>query len=256
MRVSQLYQNGPLTGQDVYIVGQGPSMTVFPWRWLQTKTCVLLNDAQKYFTRLGPVAVANNLSFLRPLSPWIKYPVVKGRLLHEVGFFERDDNHVSWDHESLYVYSYRVMETDGRSSDDWAFLWSEYDYLCTAGTVVNSAIQIAAFSGARSITLVGCDCTAICGMDYHINETSLRKQRREKNPKAWSKGQRPQGNAWKIPRASADARTYGLYRESLVRMKKECWDRFKIPVMSLNPFIGSSKYEQQLPRILSWGRDS
>lgn len=230
MRVSALYgHTGPLAGQDVYVVGLGPSMSVFPISLLHGRTCVLLNDAQKFFM-LGPVAIANHKSFLEPLNPLISWPIVKGRLKSDP-YFENSDNHVSWDDPTRYVFSYRDRPDDVPVSTDPRALWREPDFYW-AGPIAVYACQFLLQARVRSITLVGCDGMALGGEDYFTGEI-------EASRKATSKG----GNTWSVKH------NYPAYSRNLLVMRKEAEEKFGVPIVSLTPFVGLGDPAGQLKAI-------
>lgn len=169
MRVSDLYNDPRLRGQDVYIVGTGPSLSVFPIDLLADRCCILLNDAHKYAPSLGPVAFSNHLKFLNGCGCSIQ--VVKGRLKWQDGA-ESDCNHCDWNDPYHYVFSYRDKNYEGVSHFDDSQLWAEPDHYWNVkgGSVSLFAMQFAALCGVKSITLVGCDCTDVLGA-YHPGKT-------------------------------------------------------------------------------------
>lgn len=221
MRVSDLY-NGPFKGHDVYIIGTGSSMSVFDRRQLAGKACFLLNDAQKYFPDLGPLAFSNNRSFLQGCE--LKYQVVKGRLRFDPNP-ERDDNHCSWDSDRYYVFSYREKPWDRVSHHDMTRLWSEPDHYCAVkdGSVSHFALQFAALCGVRSITLVGCDCVPLEHQEY-LNGKKFR----------------------------ACPRDYDAYAKGLEVISRSIWERFGISVFTLSPFLGLMRENDQYARMREW----
>lgn len=228
MRVSDLYKAGnPIEGRDCYVVGLGPSMAVFPIDFLRDKFCVLLNDAQKFFPGLGPVAFANHRMFLDPLDPAITVPVVKGRLKSEPER-QRLDNHVPWDHPSWYVFSYRGTSYDGREHIEESHLFAEPDFYWR-GPVAVYACQLLLQARCRSITLVGCDGAPIAGEDYCTEAV-------EQARAATSKGAGGDGYVF---------HNYNSYVEGLLVMKREAEKR-GVNILSLTPFVGMSDAGGQL----------
>jgi hypothetical protein len=230
LRISKLYESGGVAnGEDAYVVGLGPSMTVFPMALLEGKFCVLLNDAQKFFPTLGPVALANHKGFLSPLSDRIAYPIVKGRLKSDPNPY-RHDNHVSWDHPSRYVFSYRTKPPDLIDTMDEASIWREPDFYWR-GPVAVYAVQFLLLAGARSITLVGCDCGPLAGMDYCNPQAEEFRRQLAKTP------ERKNG-------LIGLRHNYRDYAYGLVRLRVEAKKR-GVPLVSLSPFFGLDQAESQ-----------
>lgn len=224
MRISDLYApHGPFVGADLWIVGTGPSMSVFPLDYLRDKTCLLLNDAQRWFPGLGPIAMANSLKFLKLCA--LPYQLVKGRLKFEPGAAERTDNHCPWDSPRYYVYSYREPPWDTVSHHDEATLFQEPDFYWSPkqGSISAFAMQFAIWAGVRSIHLVGCDCCALNGQDY----------------------------ASQKPKRPGVRHVYPQYAVGILRMMQECRKR-GIPVVQVNPFAGIGDEAQQLSTIMEW----
>jgi len=233
MKVSELYApQGPFVGADVYIIGTGPSMSVFPIATLEDKTCFLLNDACRQFTTLKPVAFSNNLSFLKFCT--LPYQIVKGRLRFDP-HPERDDNHCPWDDPARYVFSYReptiitgkgerISTGDKLSHFDERTLWRDPNFYWNVrgGSVAIFAIQFALYAGVRSITLAGCDCTSVHGNHYVKTKTR-----------------------------NAHYHDYPQYAAGLMRMWKECQVR-GVPLMSLTPFLGLGYHDKQFSEMMQW----
>src|SRR5680860_533504 len=103
MRLRQL--RDVFAGQDIYIVGTGPTLNVFPLEMLQDKICLSLNDAYKAHPAIAPMALMHHQLYAHTDKDTnsdyhgnlknIKYPIVKatGRERAEV---------VDWDHPFFY----------------------------------------------------------------------------------------------------------------------------------------------------------
>jgi hypothetical protein len=218
MKVSELYESSPLRGQDVFIVGTGPSMDVFPLEFLYDKKCILLNDAQRNFRGLGPVAFSNHLTFLEGCD--LPIQVVKARHKYTDGP-ERTDNHCPWDHPRYHCFSYRQPPWDDISHNDERTLWREPDFYWSPkkGSVSAFAVQFALHCGVRSICLVGCDCNALDGQHYTATKekTSARH-------------------------------VYQQYAAGLMRLRIEAHKR-GVPLLSLNPFFGLGWHAEQFHEL-------
>ena len=270
MMISGLYAPfGPFVGQDLYVIGLGPSMRHYPAKVLEGRTCILLNDAHRVFPTLGPVAFSNHDSFLgifdRERERWarvngefvevklpegnphernapgqaIRYRVCRGRSTRP---FEKDpragldDNLVSWEHESIHVFSFRSRACgDAWDYSDDQVLWAEpcHYWSSVNGTVAEFALQFCAYAGARAIFLAGIDCGELEGRHYCDGEVeSDRRDRAIGGPLGRRDGGRRDERTYK------EQKDYAAYRSGLNRLKREIWERFGIPVLSLSPFIG------------------
>lgn len=234
MRVSELYSDNPLRGQDVYLVGTGPSLDCLPAGYLADRVCVLLNDAQRFLPGLGPVAFANNhKKNLKGCT--LPIQVAKGRLRF-VEHVERPDNYCSWDDPKYHVFSYREPVIKGpsgpvRTGDQWSHfddraLWAEPDFFWNIrdGSVSIFAAQFAILCGARSIHLVGCDCCEFpSGAEYL-------------------------GTKQRIAKVVHD---YDAYASGMLRMMQE-GRKLGIPIVAVQPFPGLGRHLQQWGEMKSW----
>jgi hypothetical protein len=219
MKVSDLYNDPAIRGHDVYIVGLGPSMRVFPTSFLKNKLCVLLNDASKIF-QLGPIAFTNHKQWIEPVNiQHIKYQIVKARCKSDLNP-HKTDNHVPWNHQIYYCFSYREHPWDKVSHYDKNQLWKEPDYYWNMkdGTVAIFAVQFALLAGAKSITLVGCDCIALQGQHYVAKDISKYKQKQH---------------------------NYDNYAKGLLILREEAQKRFNVPLLTLTPFCGLGREQTQ-----------
>ena len=223
MKISALY-DGPFAGQDVYVVGLGPSMEIFPIQALEGKLCILLNDAHKHFPELGPIAFLNHISFWSK-NPKIHWKICRGRFSHMENP-ERDDNMCPWHSPEFYVFSYRDTRWDEWSLHDPKTLWREpcHYWSGRGGTVVDFVIQFCALAKVRSITLVGVDCAELSDLHYGVAAVTTDRTHRVRN--------RPQGLA----------KDYDAYRNSILFLK----ERVTVPIVSLTPFIGIGDESDQI----------
>jgi hypothetical protein len=221
---------------EVYLIGTGASMDVFPRQILKDKYCVLLNDAQACFPELGPVAFSNNLKFLRGC----KLPIqcVKGRLKFDPGF-ERDDNHCPWDDPTKYVFSYRTRKHDGIEHYDDACLFNPADpchyWNVQDGSVSLFAVQFLCWAGVKLITLVGCDC-------YEFQDTFADGEEKRR-PYVAGKKQREQV-----------VRNYSQYAGGMLKLSRVAKEKFGTEIVSLTPFFGLGYHQQQWEELR--GKDS
>ena len=221
MKVSELYApHGPFVGNEIYVVGTGPSLDCFPLDLLRDKCCLLLNDAQKHLPGLGPIAFANNLNCFEGCT--LPYQIVKGRLKFQKGA-ERTDNHCRWDHPLYYVFSYREPPWDAVSHHNESQIFAEPDFYWAPerGSISAFSVQFALLAGARAIYLVGCDCNEINGTKYVDGKTGAEMRR-----------------------------NYEAYQRGLLTMRRHAAKR-GVPMVSVQPFFGLGWHEHQYREIVS-----
>lgn len=153
------------SGQEIYIVGSGPTTNIFPMDFLSDKICMSLNDSFKIHPNIAPVALMHHQTYCRegntteaPLHSnfsGIKYPVVKGtgRELAEV---------VDWDNPYFYFFDWnhdieRIYELS-KNTDQL--------YYTPEGCSLHAAMQLSWIMGARTIYTIGCDSTTLGDKHY------------------------------------------------------------------------------------------
>lgn len=213
----------------MFICGTGPSLALYPPEFFSDRTCILLNDCCRYLPDAGPVAFANNRKFLKHGKQ--PYKIVKGRLRFDPNP-EQHDNHVRWDDPNYYVFSYRDDRKkyggrDNCSHFDWSRLWLEPDFYVNepGGSVSIFAAQFAVQCGARSVMLIGCDCCEFGELKYVAS---------------------------KRPRPEQVHHDYNAYSAGMLKLKRAAWERFKIPIVSLQPFVGLGRHQEQFEEMQSW----
>lgn len=152
--------------QDIYIVGAGPSVNVFPMDFLKDKICLSLNDTYKMHPAVKPVVIMNNPTYAHAGSreaPYheyfknIKYPIVKmtGRYRSWKG--------TDWDDPYLYCYdwSHRIETELWTMKKDTDTLYSSPD-----GCILQDALQLCWILGARNVFIIGCDSRTMGGRHY------------------------------------------------------------------------------------------
>ncbi len=202
MRIKGLY--GRHRGEDVWVVGTGASMRVFPLAALAGRTTIGLNQAHKYGPMTYSITVHPELvqeyeSIGRPTpTQWIvkrKPPMAD----------------LSLDDPRYYVF-----ETDPGRHQITGF---EGDKLYLAHGIHHTAMSLAAKMGARAIFLVGCDMTSLDG-EHHGHDQHVRFH-----------GMKPRDVYHEYQAEAAVTRRY--IREAL-----------DIPIVSVTPFLGLADIEE------------
>lgn len=226
--VSELFGRHP--GSDIYVVGTGPSLRVFPVSYLEDKITIGLNSAYRLAKVKYSVTVHPDLyvpEFLKDETPrpeiiWVsKYGKTRNLLpssqfehaQKNFYFFESDgrDNTQSPHHPSE---AGRMVEWLRRPSGNSLYFWS---------SIAQTAAHLAANMGAKNVLLVGCDCTDILG-----NHQAADK------PTRW-KGVDP-------------AVRYRQYYEGLAEVRTALRER-GVHLFSLTPFVGLAGLEGDFERL-------
>ena len=152
-------------GQEIYIIGSGPSTNIFPFDFLADKICLSLNDAYKMHPSISPIALMHHQIYSRdgntidhPIHKnfnSIKYPVIKG-----TGKYKKEK--VDWDNPYYYYYDWN------HNIDQIYEMTKETDQLfyTPEGCSLHAALQLAWILGAETIYTVGCDSTTLSGSHY------------------------------------------------------------------------------------------
>lgn len=213
--VSEL--NDVHAGADIYVVGTGASIRVFPTSFLEDKITIGLNLAWKLTqVRYGITQrpELNISEFIgegsRPEIMWItKYGKLTSpeqrRFVEENDdrflFFE-SEGQASWVGPNQPSESGRILDWVRRPSGNNLYLWS---------SISQTAVNLAANMGAKNVILVGCDNCALLD-NHHAHD---------------------QHTMWKG--AEPDAR-YTQYYEGLVEVRHALRDR-EVNILSVTPFV-------------------
>jgi len=236
-RVDELY--GRHRGADVYVVGTGASMRVFPRDFLAGKVTIGLNQAWKLVPTTYAITMRPELNvpeFLagetpRPDLVWItKHDKLtddaQRRLVAEQEqrffFFRNEDRRrpapppppAAADGGVEPSQAGRVLDWVDAPTDDFLYLWT---------SISQSAVLLAANMGARNVILVGCDNCALEG-NHHAHQ---------------------QHTFWK----GADPdRRYHQYWEGLAEMRPRLRAR-GVTLMTLTPFLGLGQVGEDFQRL-------
>jgi hypothetical protein len=225
--VSELYSRH--TGEDIYVVGSGTSIRVFPPDFFEGKVTIGLNLAWKSVPVRYAITIHPDLNIpefigepARPEITWI-VPREKSRGLLTPEQFAHADAH-------FFKFEYHGKPNTQRLKDpqdsgrilDWV-RWPTGDNLYVWSSIAQTAANLAANLGARSVILAGCDSAPL--MDNHHAHT--------------------QHTRWK---GVAPEHRYGQYYEGMAEVRAALRDR-GVNVVSLQPFLGISNFEADFKRL-------
>lgn len=180
-------------GQDIYIVGSGPSTNVFPMDYLRDKVCLSLNDSYKIHPAITPIALMHHQTYSRegsrpedPLHPHfsaIRYSVVKGSGKSRASAVDWDNPYYyyfDWSHDIDQIYE-MTKSTD-------------LLYYTPDGCALHAGMQLAWIMGARNIFTIGCDSTDLGGKHYatydknNFRDDEVLKRGQSRNYDSYVKG--------------------------------------------------------------------
>lgn len=214
--VSELYGRYP--GSDIYVIGTGASLRVFPKSFLEDKITIGLNMAWKTVPVKYAITIHPELSipeFIAGEQPhpeitWItKYAKTKALVTpeqfkhaEENFYFFETNGRENTQPPNKPSDAGRILEWVRQPTDDKLYLWT---------SIAQSGVNLAANMGAKSIILIGCDNCALLGNNHsHKQHTRWRD-------------------------ATPDTR-YREYYEGLAEMRPVLRDR-GINLVSLTPFV-------------------
>jgi hypothetical protein len=226
-KVQELYGRHP--GADVYVVGTGASMRVFPLEYLGGKVTIGLNQAWKLLDTTYAITMRPELNVPEFLEGEAPRPELVWITKHNKLTSDAQRRFVEEHSERFYFFrtedpsrpapppppdetgrggvepsqAGRVLDWVRAPADDYLYLWT---------SISQSAVNLAANMGARNVILVGCDNCALEG-NHHAHE---------------------QHTFWKG--ADPDHR-YHQYYEGLAEMRAPLRER-GVRLLSLTPFLG------------------
>ncbi len=214
--VSELYNLH--TGSDIYIIGTGTSLRVFPLEFLRDKITIGLNQAWEVVDTTYAITMMPKLNIPEfidgepsmPHITWITKPTkVKAQCTpKEVEYAEQHFYGFENNGQASLTGLDEPSET-GRTLDWIMNPHPEKLYLWTS--ISQSAMNLAANMGAKNIILVGCDNAAI-GENHHAHDQHT----------MW-KGEAP------------DVR-YMQYYEGVAEVREALRVK-EVNVISMNPFV-------------------
>lgn len=228
--IGNLY--GKHAGADIYIVGTGTSLRVFPTSFFEDKITIGLNQAWKIFPTtycITSVPEFNIPEFIdgeqpRPNIIWI----TKQAKLRDVA----SRRHSEFNAERVYFFENNVegqrgiisldeIDDTGRNLDWVRTPDSRKLYLWTS--ISQAALNLAANMGAKNIILAGCDNAAL-GENHHAHD---------------------QHTMW---RGDAPEVRYLQYYEGLSEIREVLRKR-QVNVVAINPFLKLDNPELDFRRL-------
>ncbi|MBI3315543.1 MAG: hypothetical protein HYZ87_01025 [Candidatus Omnitrophica bacterium] len=227
-KVTELY--GLHAGEDIYIIGTGPSLRVFPLSLFEGRVTIGLNNAHEKVPVRYSVTVHPDLyvpefigsqSALGPMDWIVPYEKTKNlvspeqfrRAEERFYFFDSNGRKNSQPpHEPSDAG--RVLEWVKKPSGNFLYLWS---------SIAQTAANLAANMGAKNIFLVGCDSAALLDNTHCFAK-----------PTRW-KGASP-------------AVRYRQYYEGLAEVRAALRER-GVNLVSVTPFMGLGRTEEDFKRL-------
>ena len=198
MLISKLYKKH--VGEDIYVVGTGPTGRLLPSSFFNSKTCIGLNQAYKQF----------NLTYSITVHPELEVEYCELAKVKATNVTKWIVKHKAPTYLKLYDPTRYVFHTS-TSWDD--FIGKDPDKLFLGRGIQQTAIDIAVRMGAANVILVGVDMDSLGG-DHHGHDQHVRFQ--GLNPKD----------------------VYKEYRLWAYKAKKLAREKAGVNVLSLSPLLG------------------
>lgn len=224
--VSELY--GIHKGEDIYIVGTGASLRVFPQEFLQGKVTIGLNMAWKMIPVTYCITIHPDLNipeFMQDENPHSDIIWICGELGDNLLKGVNDPEKIEYAKKNFYFFKYhgqpntqpyhqpsdagRILDWVRKPTDNYLYNWS---------SISQTAVNFAANLGAKNIILVGCDNCSLLN-NHHSHKQHTR----------W-KGVDPN-------------QRYQQYYEGLVEVRSTLRER-EVNLLSLTPFVSLSNIEK------------
>ena len=225
--VSELYDRH--VGEDIYLIGTGTSIRVFPRDFFVGKVTIGLNMAWKNVPVRYAVTIHPDLNIPEfigdqphPDITWI-VPREKSRsLLTPEQFAHADSRFYNFDYHGKPNTqplnepgdSGRILDWVRRPTGNNLYVWS---------SIAQTGANLAANLGARNVILVGCDNAPLMG-NQHAHKQHTR---------------------WK---GAAPEHRYRQYYEGMAEVRAALRER-GVNLVSVQPFLGISNFETDFERL-------
>ncbi|MGC1310043.1 MAG: hypothetical protein WA885_22675 [Phormidesmis sp.] len=226
--VSELYNRYP--NSDIYVVGTGASLRVFPHDLLKGKIVIGLNMAWKTVPVQYGITIHPDLSMPEMLPNESAHPEITWITKYKKSKAVLSPEQFEYVEKNCYFFEMygqpntqppnkppdtgRILDWVRRPTDNKLYLWT---------SIAQAGVNLAANMGARNIFLIGCDNCALLGNNHaHKQHTRWRD-------------------------ASADTR-YREYYEGLAEMRPALRER-NVNLVSLTPFLSLESPEDDFTRL-------
>ncbi len=205
MLIQELWNKHPK--EDIYVVGTGPSMRVFPWEFFQGKITIGLNQVFRHFIptymltmhpELIPYELNLDTEWITKIKRTEEFSTkIREKVPNKVYLFENN--------RDIKLLEFARKKIKGK-------LYIGYG-------IHTGAMTLAAHMGAKNIILVGCD---MCSLDdeYHTHHQRVR---------------------WLGMPEKTIYREYYLTARILRKTLRAYW---KVNILNMNPFLGLNNYEE------------
>jgi hypothetical protein len=224
MRIADLFDRHH--GQDIYIVGTGPSLRLLPVGLLSGRTTIGLNQAWRMVPGLHYCLTAHpelTLEWEESRPEGLRSQAKTRPGIDPVWIVKQKAPmaNLSFDDPRYYVWT----SDKHPHEDNLKYVRKRVpDYLYQGRGIQQTGMNLAAHMGARSIILVGCDMTDLGG-DHHAHAQHVRFHGLD--PKL----------------------VYKEYRVYTARVRQAIWDTWRIPTLTLTPFVGVGHAEEDYARL-------
>lgn len=227
MRIQSLWDR--YKGEEIWIIGTGPSMRVFPHEIYREKITIGLNQAYRYGVPLTfSVTVHPELIIGNKDTPehYFNYPhdvqtrwVVKKKPPME---------NLDFDNPRYYVFN--------TVQDDFSLIGKRVpDTLFVGRGVQQTAMHLAACMGAKTVVLVGVDMCALQALDAKGHLLNYQEHH--------GHAQHVRFHGWQPDD------TYREYREYTAKARQVLFEALDITVLTLSPFLGLRNVDEDWARL-------
>jgi hypothetical protein len=214
--VSELY--GRHAGSDIYVVGTGTSLRVFPTDFFKGKTVIGLNMAWKLIPVDYCITIHPDLNIPEFMPNETPHPEITWVVGNKKAQLVLNREQTEFAEKHFFFFNYHgkpnTQPSDQPSDSGRCIEWLERivdDNLYVWSSISQAGVNLAANLGAKNIVLVGCDNTSLLS-NHHAHDQHTR---------------------WK--KVDPDHR-YNQYYEGLCEVRSALKKR-NINLLSLTPFL-------------------
>ena len=153
MKVSDLYNR--FKNETVYIIGTGPSLRLFPVKFLSSNLTIGLNQAYKYLPCTWNITIHPELIN----DDWVE----RG----DIWITKKKHPMPPEPHEEIYWFE------NNKDIFDYSYLYpGKVDVLYVGHGIQTGALSLAAKMGFKNIFMVGCDMCSL-GREHHFHPQNI-----------------------------------------------------------------------------------